>query len=124
MSPETDESLDESRLAALGRSLEILQETLSRGLEASAEAARPVELDQPAIGRVSRVDAMQQQKMLEANRAAQRARLQLVRAALRRIEAGEYGECQGCGEAIRAARLEARPETLFCLECQKARERS
>lgn len=103
--------------------LEALAARLARDLESSAEAARPVALDQPSVGRVSRIDAIQQQKMLEANRASQRSRLQLVRAALRRIEEGSYGECLGCEEPIAPARLEARPETPLCLECQSARER-
>ena len=41
----------------------------------SASAAQPVELDQQAIGRVSRIDAIQQQKMVEANRARLKIRL-------------------------------------------------
>jgi len=54
--------------------LEALAARLVRDLESSAEAARPVALDQPSVGRVSRIDAIQQQKMLEANRASQRSR--------------------------------------------------
>ena len=90
---------------------------------ASADAAKPVELDQPAMGRVSRIDAIQQQQMLEANRGAQAARLQQVRAALHRFQEDEYGECASCGEEIAYARLEAQPEAPFCLACQGERER-
>ncbi len=97
--------------------------SLEATLAESAAAARPVELDQPAMGRVSRIDAIQQQKMLEANRASQSARLRLARSALRRLEDGEYGECMGCGEEIGTARLHVRPESLYCIQCQSARER-
>lgn len=45
--------------------------------------------------------------------------LQRVDAALARIEAGEYGLCQGCGDAIPAARLAVQPEALLCLTCQE-----
>jgi len=115
--------LSEPQLEALGQSLQTLARELEAALQGSAEAARPVELDQPAVGRVSRIDAIQQQKMLEANRRAQRARLQLVRSALQRFAQGEYGECASCGECIGFARLEVRPESLFCVACQGARER-
>ena len=108
----------------LHRELEALERELQASLDGSADAARPVELDQPAVGRVSRIDAIQQQKMIEANRAAARSRLDLVRSALRRFEAGEYGECLACGEPVGFARLKARPESLFCIDCQTARERS
>ena len=119
----TSVPIDETRLDELTRDLEALAERLREGLAGSAASARPVQLDQPAVGRVSRIDAIQQQKMLEANRHAQRGQLQLVQAALRRLESGTYGECLACGEPIAWARLKARPETPFCLECQSERER-
>lgn len=99
-----------------------LVQSLEQALADSAEAARPVELDQPTVGRVSRIDAIQQQQMLEATRRAMQSRLQLSRGALRRLEEDEFGDCQACGENIGEARLRARPESLYCIECQTARE--
>jgi DnaK suppressor protein len=110
--------------SSLRERLESLIEELRTALAGTTEAARPVELDQPAIGRVSRIDAIQQQKMTQANRQAQQARLHLAQSALRRFDQDEYGDCMACGEAISPARLEARPESLFCVTCQQARERS
>ena len=115
--------LNESEKNELRTLLEALARELEAGVESTADAARPVELDQPAVGRVSRIDAIQQQKMVEANRNAQRARLQAVRAALGRIDEDEFGECRACGEEIGVARLRARPESHYCIECQSARER-
>lgn len=115
--------LSTSDLQSLRQALEQVKAELSGGLVGSAEAAKPVELDQPAIGRVSRIDAIQQQKMLEANRAAQKGRLSLIRAALIRLDEDDYGDCGGCGECIGLARLSARPESVFCIECQQAREK-
>lgn len=45
-----------------------------------------------------------------------------VRAALARIELGEYGLCPGCGAAIGEARLRAAPEAALCVDCQRAAE--
>ena len=115
--------LDPSERSELRDRLESLARELEDGLRSSAEAARPVELDQPAIGRVSRIDAIQQQKMIEANRDAQRARLHAVQSALARIDEDEFGECRACGEEIGLGRLRARPESNTCIECQSARER-
>jgi RNA polymerase-binding protein DksA len=42
-----------------------------------------------------------------------------VSEALARIEAGEYGRCADCGQAIPAARLQALPFALRCLSCQE-----
>lgn len=115
--------LDDTEKNELRALLETLAAELGDGLDSSADAARPVELDQPAIGRVSLIDAIQQQKMIEANRGAQQARLQAVRAALGRIDEEAFGECRACGEDIGLARLRARPESHYCIDCQSARER-
>jgi len=112
---EIDLSEVQARLHALRAELDSL-------LAGTAEGARPVDLDQP-IGRLSRVDAMQQQSMLAANRTAATRRRQQVDAALRRIEDGEYGECAACGEPIDVRRLEAQPEAPLCVGCQGQRER-
>ena len=45
-----------------------------------------------------------------------------VLAALARIDAGRYGECEACGVEIGLARLQARPEARLCLACQDAVE--
>lgn len=41
-----------------------------------------------------------------------------IRQALRRIQDGSYGECEGCGEDISPARLQARPVTTYCIRCK------
>jgi len=42
--------------------------------------------------------------------------------ALEKIESGEYGTCEECGEDIAPARLEARPITLYCIDCKTLQE--
>ena len=42
--------------------------------------------------------------------------------ALKRIEDGEYGLCEGCGEQIGVERLTARPVTTLCIDCKNAEE--
>ncbi len=41
-----------------------------------------------------------------------------VDAALARFDAGKYGICENCGDAISAARLEARPASRWCVDCK------
>ena len=45
-----------------------------------------------------------------------------VEAALERLEEGEFGVCQGCGEAIPQRRLEALPWARFCVVCAEKRQ--
>jgi DnaK suppressor protein len=49
--------------------------------------------------------------------------LTMIDEALARIESGEYGECQNCGEPITEKRLEAVPWARYCLRCQDLQER-
>jgi DnaK suppressor protein len=98
-----------------------LRDELAAMLASTAEAVTPVDLEQP-IGRLSRMDAMQQQSMAVANRRSAQIRHQQVDAALERIEADEYGDCLDCGEAVDPRRLAAYPETPFCFACKSIRE--
>ena len=40
-----------------------------------------------------------------------------LKAALQRLEDNNYGICSSCGEDIAEARLNAIPETTFCVNC-------
>jgi len=115
------ETLSRQQRAELAEDLEALVVELRAVVENAREGSRPPDLDQP-IGRVSRIDAIQQQRMVQAGRQAAQRRLALAEGARRRLEEGEYGECAGCGEDIGFARLKARPETPFCVSCQGHRE--
>ncbi len=49
--------------------------------------------------------------------------LESIDAALYRIEEGEYGYCDNCGEPIQEKRLEALPWAHHCVKCQELKER-
>jgi DnaK suppressor protein len=51
------------------------------------------------------------------------AELKDIRDARRRMDAGDYGLCEECGEAIDPRRLEALPATRLCKECRSDEER-
>ena len=44
-----------------------------------------------------------------------------VEHALAKLDKGTYGRCEGCGKAIAEPRLEAMPETRFCIDCASSR---
>ncbi len=46
-----------------------------------------------------------------------------VEDALKRIEEGTFGECDGCGEDIELRRLEARPTATLCVGCKEEQEK-
>ena len=43
--------------------------------------------------------------------------------AIARIDAGTYGTCESCGEAIGKARLQAFPRATLCVTCKQREER-
>ena len=45
-----------------------------------------------------------------------------IEAALERLEEGEFGICQGCGEHIPQRRLEALPWARYCVSCAEKRQ--
>jgi len=48
---------------------------------------------------------------------AAKAEIVQIRQAIERIDHGEYGICQHCGEAINPERLKALPYTSLCIKC-------
>ena len=84
-------------------------------LNANAEDAAPVELDQSQQGRLSRMDAIQQQAMAAETQRRRQRDVHLLDAALKRLDEGEYGYCVNCGEAIGTERLALDPATPFCI---------
>jgi DnaK suppressor protein len=115
------DELTGERLETLKKLLLVLRTELQATVADSAESVKPVDLDEP-IGRLSRMDAMQQQQMASANRDSAKVRLAQVNTALRHVDDGEYGACVECEEPIGFRRLSAQPESQLCLACKSTRE--
>ncbi|MEM8743051.1 MAG: TraR/DksA C4-type zinc finger protein [Pseudomonadota bacterium] len=83
----------------------------------SADARETVTLDQQSVGRLSRMDALQQQAMAQATERQRAAELIKIEQALERISEGDYGYCVECGEDIPVKRLEIDPAVAQCIRC-------
>jgi DnaK suppressor protein len=76
-----------------------------------------VQLDQQSVGRLARMDAMQQQAMAsETQRRRQNRRVQLLQT-LKRMDESEFGYCTNCGEEIPDGRLNIDPTFHLCVKC-------
>lgn len=102
----------EARLRLAERKAELLK--LS---ELSERARAPVELDQQAVGRLSRMDALQNQALQQATERARQRDLVRIEMAERRLAEGDYGHCEECGEEIRDGRLAIDPMAERCVRC-------
>ena len=88
----------------------------------AADDRAPVALDQQSVGRLSRMDAMQQQAMAVATNARRLHEMRAIKAALIRIEKGDFGVCDECGEQIAEQRLNLYPTITLCIACAEALE--
>lgn len=86
----------------------------------TAEDRAPVQLDQQSVGRLSRMDAIQGQALAQASDQRRQARKVALEMALRRLEAGEFGNCVACGEPILPKRLEIDPAAALCISCAQS----
>lgn len=104
--------LAEMRSLLTARDLEI-RETLGH-MEGVTDPVSP----DNAIGRLTRVDALQATSLRQALARDHEVELGEVERALAALDDGTYGTCRRCEEEIAEARLRARPQALLCIECK------
>lgn len=92
---------------------------LASASQATRQDRATVELDQQSVGRLSRMDALQQQSMAKAEEARRRVQATRIDAALARLDDGEFGYCTQCGQAIAPARLDLDPTAPLCVDCAR-----
>lgn len=83
----------------------------------SQESRAVVTLDQQSVGRLSRMDAMQQQAMANATNQRRQLDLKRIKQALGRLEDNDYGFCDKCEEEIPTKRLAVNPLATRCTNC-------
>jgi len=64
----------------------------------------------------------EEDEVLEGMGLSAQSEIRMIKAALTRMEAGEYGDCVDCGDAITAERLDVLPYTPFCQVCATKHE--
>jgi len=107
---------DDIDLAYFKKRLERRLKELTDGRKAD----RPLELDPSRVGRLSRMDAMQQQAMSQAAARLVAMEEQRIRTALERMASGDYGYCVNCEEDIAEGRLRVDPSVMTCIDCARA----
>ncbi len=108
----TDQKNQDAYQKLLQESLGEIEEYLAK-TEESAEAVSP----DKSLGRLSRMEAMQDQQLLLEARRRKKMQKIAVLSALQRIENGQFGICMFCGKPIASERLEVAPESSTCVSC-------
>ena len=108
---------DQNQIDELKTLLLKQQDALMELEQTGTEAAAVVELDQTRVGRLSRMDALQDQAMSQERARRREIQLHKIASALKRIEHDDYGYCTECGEDIAFRRLVFDPATTLCIDC-------
>ncbi len=117
MQPASHPKLTPPQLQELKDILHREHARLTRSLE-RARRDGPVQLDQQAVGRLSRMDALMNEGLAQGSMSRAREEVGLIEQALERIENGTYGFCRSCREPMDVDRLMAIPEALHCAGCR------
>lgn len=106
---------DADRQKIIQKLRETLQE-VEQDIEELTELTRPIAPDN-AIGRVSRMDAINNKAINDAALIKQKKRRKRLLKALDRTDSDKFGYCTKCGEPIAMGRLEYLPDTTRCVGC-------
>ena len=80
------------------------------------ESTAPVSPEN-SIGRISRMDAINNKSVAEAALRSSRKKLGSLKFALTKIDSPEFGNCSVCKTPIPTARLLYMPESTRCVRC-------
>lgn len=80
------------------------------------ELVKPIPLD-ASIGRISRMDAINNKTINEASLRDKKDQLKKLERAQENAESEKFGVCVKCGESIPFGRLEYMPHTTRCIKC-------
>jgi DnaK suppressor protein len=98
---------------------EELERTLRRAERTLAtHGGHSREIDQSAVGRLSRIEALQNQSFNDKLQERERTKFDEVVQALSRLNDGSYGVCETCLKPIGFERLLVFPEALTCTPCR------
>ncbi|NJY62732.1 TraR/DksA family transcriptional regulator [Salinimicrobium sp. CDJ15-81-2] len=78
--------------------------------------SNPVSPDN-AIGRVSRMDAINNKSVVDAALRKAEERLQKLKSILERLDDPDFGKCRKCKQPIPEGRLLIMPESSLCVRC-------
>jgi len=109
--------LTSRQVAEIKDELERQLQRLERSMGVTDAAMKPVELDQTAVGRLSRMDSLQNQSLTRNLQEREQVKFAQIHEALGRLEEGTFGICTECGGDIPFQRLFVFPETPSCASC-------
>jgi len=87
-------------------------------IEEYKELTKPIAPD-VAIGRVSRMDAINNKSVTEASLRQAQDKLKNLKHVLSQIDSSNFGKCIRCKQEIPLGRILFRPESVYCVNCAR-----
>lgn len=108
--------MNSSDIKSIKETLIKKQQKLLKNIEELKELVQP-EAPDSAIGRVSRMDAINNRSINEAALRKKKLQLSKIETALKEIGNPGFGLCIRCGKVIQPARILLMPESKVCVNC-------
>lgn len=86
-------------------------------MERMTEPVKP----ENSLGRISRMDAIQNKGIMESNLRNKKKKLSKLKLALSKLDSPSFGICDTCERPIQEARLIFMPESTKCIHCASRR---
>ena len=104
--------------AQIKAKIESKSEELSARIAELKELTKPISPDN-AIGRISRMDAINNKSVNDAGLRSAESTLRKLQRQLEKIDKADFGNCSRCGNPIRFERLHFMPESTKCISCAR-----
>ncbi len=89
-------------------------------IEELKDQTKPI-APEDSLGRITRMDAINNKSVAEASLRIARGRLAKMRMALEKLDESDFGNCTICGNPIQAKRLMFMPQSTSCVRCAARR---
>ncbi len=113
--------MDKKRLEYYKKKLAIRREELMKTIARTQEEGRTADED-PTVDLADKAANSDTKEFLFGMTNTDRKILNLIDAALKRIDTDDYGICGNCQEELQQKRLEAVPWAKHCITCQEKME--
>lgn len=108
--------MDKEQVKEIKKLIKKEMDKTAKSIEDYKEMTQPIEPDD-AIGRVSRMDAINNKSVTEAALRAAQHKLNDLEDVLRRVDAKDFGICVNCKKPIPMQRIILVPQAKVCMDC-------
>ncbi len=108
--------MTQEELKILKRDIKRMITTLQSELKSLEASAQPISPEN-SIGRISRMDAINNKGVLDASIRNRKKKLSKLQLALSKVDSAGFGNCVNCKNPINPKRLMLLPESNRCIRC-------